>query len=248
MSYDGVEKLDFEKQVKKQIEAMADDPKMREVSRQWMDRSLAHQYSYNFKWLGVPIIQYPQDILAMQELIWEIQPDLIIEMGIARGGSLIFSASMLELLGGDGNVLGVDVDIRTPNWGNILRHPMSKRITMIEGSSLEKATAEKVYEFAKGKERILVCLDSNHTHDHVLEELKLYAPLTTLGSYCVVFDTIVEDARPANAPDRPWGVGNNPKTAVHAYLKTTEAFEIDNTIEQKLQITVCPDGFLKRIR
>ncbi len=224
------------------------DDNMRKLSQQWMDCSLKHKYSYHFRWLGVPIIQYPQDILAMQELIWNIKPDLIIELGIAHGGSLIFSASMLELLGGSGQVLGVDIDIRTKNWGNILRHPMSKRITMIEGSSIDKATAEKVYEFANDKERIMVCLDSNHTHDHVLQELNLYAPLTTIGSYCIVFDTIVEDMKPEITADRPWSTGNNPKTAVYEYLKNNKTFEIDNSIEQKLQITVCPDGFLKRMK
>ena len=238
----------FEKQVEKQIKEMSSDPQMREASKQWMDHSLSHKYSYHFKWLGLPIIQYPQDILAMQELIWDIKPDLIIELGIARGGSLIFSSSMLELLGEDGDVLGIDVDIRTKNWGNILKHPMGKRITMIEGSSIEDATAEKVHEFARNKERIMVFLDSNHTHDHVLKELNLYAPLTTLGSYCIVFDTIVEDMKPEYSSNRPWGIGNNPKTAVHEYLKTTSAFEIDHSIEEKIQITVCPDGFLKRIR
>lgn len=229
------------------IEKLGQDEELHKLSKEWIRKTADYEYGYHFRWMGRPIIQLPQDIIAMQELIWEIKPDLIIETGIAHGGSLIFSASMLELLGGDGMVLGLDIDIRTPNWTEIVNHPMSKRIVMIEGSSVDERVAEKVRAIAHNKQRILVCLDSNHTHEHVLRELALYAPLVTKGSYCVVFDTIVEDSHGGNT-DRPWGKGNNPKTAVHEYLKTTDKFEIDKRIENKLVLTVCPDGYLRRVK
>jgi cephalosporin hydroxylase len=225
---------------------------LREVAYAFTKASTAPKYSYNFSWLGRPIIQYPQDIIAMQELTWLVQPDLIIETGIAHGGSLIFSASMLELnaaCGGpqDAEVLGVDIDIRAHNRTAIEAHPMFKRITMIQGSSIAPEIIEQVQAKAEGKRRVLVCLDSNHTHEHVLAELQPYAPLTSVGSYCVVFDTIIEDMPAEMFPDRPWGPGNNPKTAVREYLKTHREFEIDKQMDHKLLISVAPDGYLKRV-
>jgi len=216
-------------------------------------QSLGEQYSYRFSWLGRPIIQYPQDIVAMQEIIWSVQPDLIIETGIAHGGSLIFSAAMLELnaaCGGnpDAAVLGIDVDIRAHNRAAIEAHPMAKRIAMLEGSSVAPEIIAEVHKRAESKRRILVSLDSNHTHEHVIAELDGYAPLTTIGSYCVVFDTIIEDLPAGTFPDRGWDKGNNPKTAVHAWLKSHPEFEIDKAMQNKLLITVAPDGFLRRVR
>jgi cephalosporin hydroxylase len=220
-------------------------------------------YEYNFDYLGLPIIQMPQDVLAMQELIWNVRPDLIIETGIARGGSLIFSASMLTLLDYcdaiergltlDPNaprrrVLGLDIDIRAHNRESIRAHPMGNRIDMIEGSSVDPAIITRVYEIAHDYKRVLVCLDSNHTHEHVLKELEAYAPLVSKGSYCVVFDTNVEDMGAEMFSNRPWGPGNNPKTAVWEYLKTHPEFEIDKQIDCKLLISVAPDGYLKRVR
>jgi cephalosporin hydroxylase len=218
----------------------------------FMDLSAHAMYSYNFTWLGRPIIQYPQDIVAMQEIIWSVKPDLIIETGIAHGGSLIFSASMLELnssCGGpaDAYVLGIDIDIRPHNLSGINSHPMSRRIKMIEGSSIAQTTVEAVRQHAKGKTRVLVCLDSNHTHEHVLAELQAYAPLTTVGSYCVVFDTIVEDLPSSTYPTRPWGPGNNPKTAVKEYLSSHPEFRCDTQIDNKLLISVSPNGYLIRV-
>ncbi len=219
----------------------------------WSRQTNRYGYTYNFSWLGRPIIQYPQDILAMQELIWSVQPDLIIETGIAHGGSLIFSASMLELnavCGGpkDAEVLGVDIDIRAHNREAIEAHPIFKRISMIQGSSISPEIASQVRAKAAGKKSVLVCLDSNHTHEHVLAELEAYAPLTSVGSYCVVFDTLIEDMPADMFFDRPWGPGNNPKTAVREYLKTHSEFEIDKRIDHKLLISVAPDGYLKRTR
>ena len=204
------------------------------------------QYSYNFSWMGRPIIQYPQDMMAMQELIWDIKPDLIIETGIAHGGSLIYYASLMELIG-KGEVLGIDIDIREHNRREIEAHPMFKRIQMIQGSAIDEDLVTEVARRAEGKQTIMVCLDSNHTHAHVLRELELYAPFVTVGSYCVVFDTIVEDM-PKGAYDRPWDVGNNPKTAVWEYLKHNDNFEIDHQIDNKLLISVAPEGYLKRVK
>jgi len=210
----------------------------------FIKESTLPKYSYNFTWLGRPIIQFPQDILAMQEIIWQVKPDLIIETGIAHGGSLIFYASMLELLGNNGQVLGIDIDIREHNRVEIEKHPMYKRITMIEGSSIDENVVQNVRDFAKDKKRVLVALDSMHTHDHVLKELELYSPLVTKGSYIVVFDTIIEDMPNNFFSDRPWGKGNNPKTAVWEFMKNNDRFEIDKKIENKLLITVAPDGYL----
>ena len=199
--------------------------------------------------MGRPVIQYPQDILAMQELIWEIKPDLIIETGIAHGGSLIFYASMLELIG-KGEIVGIDIDIREHNRREIEKHPMYKRITMIQGSSIEEGIVEKVKELAKGKQAVLVVLDSNHTHDHVMEELKAYSPLVSVNSYIVVFDTIVEYLPPDYLPGhiRPWGIGDNPLTAVREFLHNNTEFEIDQSINNKLLISVAPDGYLRRVK
>ena len=230
------------------IRALTDDVELRELTRQWLAKSVVHRYSYHFDWLGRPIIQYPQDVLAVQEIIWRVQPDLIVETGIAHGGSAIFSASILELLGGDGRVVAVDVDIRRANRREIEAHPMSRRITLIEGSSIDEAIAAEVRRHAEGRRCILVLLDSNHTHDHVLRELELYSPLVGPGSYVVVFDTIIEDLPDGSSADRPWGRGNNPKTAVREFLRRNDRFEIDREIQDKLLLTVAPDGYLKCVK
>lgn len=230
------------------IDGMANDPELGKRAMEFLCKSDRYKYSYNFSWLGRPIIQYPQDIVAMQELIWRVKPDLIIETGIAHGGSLIFSASVLELLGEEGKVLGIDVDIREHNRIAIEKHPMFRRITMIQGSSIDGAVFQQARDFAAGKHCVLVMLDSNHTHDHVLKELELYSPLVTKGSYLVVFDTVVEDMPDEFFSDCPWGKGNNPKTAVWEFLKKNDRFEVDKSIESKLLITVAPDGYLKCVR
>ncbi len=232
------------------------------LTRQWMDSVNAKKYSYHFRWMGRPIIQYPQDIVAMQELIWEVRPDLIIETGIAHGGSLVMSASMLAMLdmcdaiqagttldcvNSGRRVLGIDIDIRAHNRAAIETHPMASRIQMIQGSSIDSSIIEQVTAVAARHKRIMVCLDSMHTHGHVLAELEAYAPLVSKGSYCVVFDTVIQDMPAGSFKDRPWDVGNNPKTAVWEYLKGHPEFEIETRVQNKLLITVAPDGFLKRI-
>lgn len=216
------------------IAAMAADAELQRGARELFLGTCRYNYSYNFKWLGRPIIQYPQDIVAMQEIIWEVKPALIIETGIAHGGSLIFYSSMLELIGSSGRVVGIDVDIRPHNRVEIERHPMFNRITMLQGSSLDERVVAQVRELARGRKPVLVALDSNHSHAHVLRELQLYGPLVTKGSYLVVFDTVAEDMTPELLGNRPWGKGNSPKTAVHQFVKTTDRFVIDCEIKNKL--------------
>jgi cephalosporin hydroxylase len=244
--------MNFNKEVEERISAIAQNDNLKSSAHEFMKASVEPKYSYNFTWLGRPIIQYPQDMIAMQELIWEVKPDLIIETGIAHGGSLIFYASILELVATctdhQGEVIGIDIDIRPHNRKAIEAHQMFKRISMIQGSSIDLGIIAQVVEIAKGKERIMVCLDSNHTHTHAYAELEAYAWLTSVGSYCVVFDTLIEDMGKGMYPDRPWGPGNNPKTAVREYLKTHPEFEIDKSIQNKLLITVAPDGYLKRVK
>lgn len=229
-----------------EISAQASDQRVQHLAREFFNESAKHKYSYHFSWMGRPIIQLPQDMIAMQELVWRIKPDLIIECGIAHGGSILYYASLLQLLG-HGEVLGIDVDIRPHNRQAIEEHPMAPRVTMFEGSSISPEMVAKVSKLAEGK-KVIVVLDSNHTHEHVLAELRAYAPLTSLDSYCVVMDTVVEDMPEDAFPDRPWGVGNNPRTAVWAYLKETEDFVIDAAVHDKLLITVARDGYLRRVR
>jgi cephalosporin hydroxylase len=252
---------DFENQKQHRIADNAINMQLCKSASDFMHWSIASQYSYNFNWLGRPIIQYPQDMIAVQELIWKVKPDLIIETGIAHGGSLIFSASMLALLEycdaleqqqlldpskPKRKVIGIDIDIRAHNREAIEAHPMANRIEMVQGSSIAADTVAKVKQLAAPFTKILVCLDSNHTHEHVFEELKAYAPLTSSESYCIVFDTIVEDLSPELIVDRPWKIGDNPKTAVHQYLKDHTEFEIDHSIDAQLQISVAPHGYLRR--
>ncbi|HEX2535568.1 MAG TPA: cephalosporin hydroxylase family protein [Chitinophagaceae bacterium] len=237
----------FRNECEQRIAAHKGNSALQEAAAAFELESNRSQYSYNFSWMGRPIIQYPQDMIAMQEIIWKVQPDLIIETGIAHGGSLIYYASLLELIG-KGEVLGIDIDIRKHNREAIEAHPMFRRIKMIQGSSIAPETVEQVKAHAAGKEKILVCLDSNHTHAHVLEELRYYAPFVSLNSYIVVFDTIVEELPDDYLPGRPWKRGDNPKTAVYSFLKDNPQFVIDERIDNQLLVSVAPEGYLKRIK
>jgi cephalosporin hydroxylase len=243
---------EFLEEVKREEERMGRDEALHSLSHRWMLETLKYKYTYHFSWMGRPIIQLPQDIIAIQEIIWSVKPDLIIETGIAHGGSLIFSASMLELNAiadgpQDARVLGVDIDIRAHNRAAIETHPMARRIDMVQGSSIAPEVIAAVKARAAGKRNVLVMLDSNHTHDHVLAELHAYARLVTVGSYCIVFDTAIENMPDDAFADRPWGKGNNPKTAVQEFLKHHPEFEIDKSMQRKLLITVAPDGYLRRV-
>lgn len=257
---------DFVKQFKQEradrIAALSTDKFFNDLSGQWLTEAMRRQYTYNYTWLGQPIIQYPQDIAAVQELVWSVKPDLIIETGIAHGGSLLLSASLLAILDVCDSlaareatsmdtlrrkVIGIDIDIRAHNRDLIESHPLAAYIEMFEGSSISSPIIEKVTAASQNFSKIMVFLDAMHTHAHVMSELDAYAPLVTTGSYCVVFDTFVEDMPKGFFANRPWDVGNNPKTAVHEWLKRNSDFEIDKAIEQKLQVTSAPDGFLRRM-
>lgn len=235
----------FQQECEEEVARQGADTALQTATRTWFDASARAKYSYHFEWMGRPIIQYPQDMIAMQEILWRVQPDILIETGIAHGGSLIFYASMMELIG-KGEVLGIDIDIRPHNRAAIEEHPMFKRISLLQGSSIAPDVIAAVKAAAAGK-RVLVVLDSNHTHEHVLAELEAYAPLVSVGSYCVVMDTVVEDLPDDFYPDRPWGRGDNPKTAVLQYLKAHPEFGIDRDLENKILITVAPSGYLKRV-
>ena len=244
---------DFDKEKNTRIYDYGLDDELQGDSNRWREKSMRKKYVYNFTFLGQPIIQYPQDMIAVQEIIWEVKPDLIIETGIAHGGSLMLSAAMLEVnaaCGGpkDATVLGIDIDIRAHNRELIESHPMSKRIDMIEGSSISKEIIKQVHSYSKDRKKILVMLDSYHTHNHVLQELEAYAQLVAINSYCIVFDTFVEDSPDDIFPERPWKPGNNPKTAVWEYLENHSEFKIDKSIQNKLLITAAPDGYLQRVK
>lgn len=237
----------FELERRKKIKKISKNKKLKKLALDFYIDSWKQRYSYNFNWLGRPIIQIPQDIVAMEEIIWKVKPDLIIETGIAHGGGLIFYASMLELIG-KGEVLGIDIDIRKHNRKEIEKHKMFKRIKMIEGSSVDEEVIKQVKKIVKKHKKVMVCLDSLHTYQHVLEELNLYSKFVSKGSYLVVFDTVIDDF-PRNYPwNRPWGKNNNPKIAVREFLKTNKNFIIEKDIENKLLITAAPDGYLKRIK
>jgi len=242
-----IEDDEFNRRNQEDIAALRNDEAFRRRSLEWLLDSADRRYSYHFRWLGVPIIQYPTDIVATQEIIWETKPDLILETGVARGGSLILYASLLRLLGGARHVVGIDIEIRQNNRANIESHPMSESISLIEGSSIDPATVRKAREIAGQYRNPMVVLDSNHTHEHVLAELKAYSPLVRKGGYLVVFDTIIDDMPAGSFPDRPWNENDNPKTAVREFLKGSSRFVIDHDIDAKLGVTVGPSGYLRCI-
>lgn len=238
----------FDAECAERAASMAANPAVQRASRAWMDATLPHKYSYNFRWLGRPIIQYPADVLALQEIIWAVRPQLIIECGVAHGGLTVFLASMQQLVAENGRVLGVDVEVRRHNRAAIEAHPTASVIGLIEGSSVERSTVDAVRERCPSDGAVMVVLDSNHTHEHVLAELRHYAPMVTPGSYIVVLDTIIEDLPGDAFGDRPWSVGNNPKTAVHQYLREDDRFEVDTETENKLLLSTGPHGYLLRVR
>ena len=238
---------EFDKRNQKFVNSMNKNKSLLKKSKDWIDNVFDYEYVYHFRWLGMPIIQFPQDMVALQELIWKIKPDFIIESGIARGGSLIFHASILEFLK-HGKVIGIDIDIREHNRKEIEKHPLFKRIKLIEGSSIDDSVIDKIKKIIKDKKKIMVLLDSHHTEQHVLEELKKYSSFVNSDSYIIVFDTVIEDLTKHHSTNRPWGKGNNPRTAVSKFLKNNKRFKIDKQIQKKLLITSCPDGYLKCIK
>ncbi|MCZ8183114.1 MAG: cephalosporin hydroxylase family protein [Beijerinckiaceae bacterium] len=244
------------------LEAYQGDTAFRQLSQAWLEASMRKKYVYNFDWLGRPIIQYPQDMWAVQELIWQVKPDLVIETGIAHGGSLILSASILAMLDycdamaagttldprqTKRKVIGIDIDIRPHNRAALDAHPLRPMLHLVEGSSISAETVAAVKAAAAGHKTIMVFLDSMHTHAHVLAELEAYAPMVSKGSYCVVFDSFVEDMPADLFPDRPWSPGDNPMTAMREYLEKHPEFVTDKSIEGRLMVTVAAQGFLKRV-
>jgi len=226
---------------------------MNESAKSFIEDSIKRKYSYNFSWMGRPIIQYPQDIVALQEIVWEVKPELIIETGVAHGGSAVFFSSLLELnahAGGpkDAEVWCVEIDLRSHNREALEAHSMYSRVRVFDGSSVDPNIAATIAQKASSCERVLVVLDSNHSHEHVLGELRLYAPLVSVGSYCVVFDTVIEDLEGVEFTDRPWGKGDNPKTAVAEFLRSTNDFVVDSSIDGKLLVSAAPGGYLKRVQ
>lgn len=251
----------FQQECAAEIESQGASSDLKQATTQWMNIANKGKYSYHFEWFGRPIIQYPQDVVGLQEIIFSTRPTVIVEAGVAHGGSLILSASLLRLLDmydaaergestlsmmSERKVIGIDIDIRPHNRAAIEAHPFSSNIELIQGSSIDPEIVAQVKASIPDDARVLVILDSNHTHEHVLNELRAYAPLVSPGSYCIVFDTVIEDMSDDMFPDRPWGKGNNPKTAVWEYIQEFPEYSIDPTIENKLMITVAPDGFLKR--
>jgi len=237
----------FREERRQAVAMLASDIELRQKSIDWMIRADKHKYSYNFSWLGRPIIKLPADVLVLQEVMWKTKPDLVIETGIAHGGSLIFSAAMLELIGSTGHVLGIDIDIRSHNLKEILKHPLSHRISMLQGSSVSADIVNQVAEVASNFKTVMVILDSLHTHDHVLNELRLYSKFVSVGSYVILPDTFIEFFPRGYYADRPWDVGNNPYTAMKQFLEEAKEFEVDREVSDKALISEAVDGYLKRL-
>jgi cephalosporin hydroxylase len=211
--------------------------------------TLKDKYSYNFTWLGRPFIQVPPDMIAIQELIYKIRPDVVIETGVAHGGGLVFYASILEAMRmPDSLVIGIDIEIRKENLEALLAHEMSHKIILLRGDSIDPRVIKDVSRLVEPDKTVLVILDSLHTHYQVLAELESYAPLVSVGSYIIVMDTIIQFLPEHSYPDKPWDVGNNPWSAVQEFLKTHDNFEIDRDIENRILITSAPDGYLRRIK
>ena len=240
----------FKDQSIKRINSYLRKKNLKKMGEQFFEESYKEKYSYNYFYFGRPIIQYPQDVFTLQEIIYETKPDLIIEIGIAHGGSLIFNSSMLNLLNlykkKKRMVLGIDIDIRKHNLDAIKKHPLSNLIKTIEGSSTDEKIFKKVKKIASQYKKVLVILDSNHTHDHVLKELNKYSPLVTKNSYCVVFDTVLNNLPNKFMENRPWNNKNNPMTAVKEFLKKNKKFKVEKKFENKNIITCMPNGVLKK--
>lgn len=230
---------------RKHLDEQVNDTAFVELSKKWLHLSSEKKYSYQFDWLGIPIIQMPTDIVIFQEIIWRTRPDLIIETGVARGGSINFWASIQNLCQIEGHVIGIDIDIRDHAKNAIEHSRFKENITLIEGDSTGKEILEKVSNLSVGYKNTMVVLDSNHTHEHVLKELELYSELVSEGCYLLVLDTMIEDLPVPG--DRPWQPGNSPKSAVKAFMNGKKSlFSIDTELENRSLLTVAPYGFLVR--
>lgn len=212
---------------------------------EWAKICSENHLSYEIEWLGVPVIQTAEDLVLLQEVIFKVQPDVILEIGIAHGGGMIFEASLLELFG-HGKVIGVDVDIREHNRKVLEAHPLSKRIELIQGSSIAPETIDEIKKRIPENSKILVCLDSDHTKPHVLKELELYKEFVSIGSYIVVFDAISSDLAKLGAAKEIY-INNGPAEAINEFLEKDDSFQIDKEFN-KLYSSHNQDGYLKRIK
>ncbi len=244
MSFD---REQFEADRLKNAASLEKDQDLQRLALELIEKSDKHFHAYQWTWMGLPIIQSTEDIICAQELVWSVKPDVIIETGIAWGGSIILYASLLQLIG-KGKIIGIDVALPQKNIDKIMGYPFSDRIELIQGSSVDEQVVAQAARHIKAGQSVMVMLDSNHTHEHVLKELELYSPYVTKDSYIIVSDTVVEDIPAQSHRSRSWGPGDNPKTAVNSFLKTTDRFILDPYYNAKTLITFDKGGYLKCVK
>ena len=238
--------LDFQEWRKKLLASQSKDIQFKDSSSNWMQLAVDNKYSYQFDWLGVPIIQMPEDLILFQDIVYKTQPDLIIETGVARGGSVVFWASIQKLCGINGKVLGVDIDIRQYARNAIINSNFKDEIYLIEGSSVEDQVVSQVKNYVLQHKKIMVVLDSNHTHEHVLSELEIYSKFVTKDCFMLVLDTVIDDLN--IDPDRSWGPGSSPKSAVKEFmLKNSAEFTREQSYEDRALLSVAPYGYWRKI-
>jgi cephalosporin hydroxylase len=238
--------LDFQEWRKKLLASQSKDIQFKDLSSNWMQLAVDNKYSYQFDWLGVPIIQMPEDLILFQDIVYQTQPDLIIETGVARGGSVVFWASIQKLCGITGKVLGVDIEIRQHAKNAIFDSNFKDEIHLIEGSSVEDQVVNQVKNYVSQHKKIMVVLDSNHTHEHVLSELEIYSKFVTKDCFMLVLDTVIDDLN--IDPDRSWGPGSSPKSAVKEFMsKNSEEFIHEQSYENRALLSVAPYGYWRKI-
>ncbi len=231
----------------KNATSLGKDEELQKLALELIEKSDKHYHAYQWTWLDLPIIQSTEDILAAQELVWKVKPDVIIETGIAWGGSIVFYASLLQLIG-KGKIVGIDVALPQKNIDKIMSYPFSDRIELIQGSAVDQSIVDLAASHIKEGQTVMLMLDSNHTHEHVLKELEMYSHLVTKDSYIIVSDTIVEDIPTQEHRPRPWGPGDNPKTAVNAFLKGNDRFVLDEYYNNKILVTFDKGGYLRCVK
>ena len=244
------DRMKFEEAKREQSVALGNDDQVFEQSLDLITSIDKYDYSYLWSWMGVPIIQMPADVMATQEVIWATKPDVIIETGVARGGSVLFMASLLEMLGG-GKVVGVDIDIRAHNRATIEDHVMSKRVVLIEGGSVDEDTLASVRAQIPKGARVMVVLDSDHSREHVLSECRAYGQMVTEGCYLVVADTLVGHITEDKAPTKRskiWFKGDEPLSALNDYLAENDRFLVDPVLNGKLVLSSSPGGYLQCVK
>ena len=237
--------IEFQEWRKKLLGSQSNNLEFQAASSDWMQLAVDNKYSHQFDWLGVPIIQMPEDLIIFQEIVYKTRPDLIIETGVARGGSIIFWASIQKLCGITGKVLGVDVDIRQHARSAINDSNFKDEIDLIEGSSIEDKVVDQVKKIISQHKRIMVVLDSNHTHEHVLSELEIYSKFVSKDCFLLVLDTVIDDLKVDST--RPWGPGSSPKSAAKEFmLKTSEDFINEQSYENRALLSVAPNGYWRK--